>query len=106
MVEGVVVPEFSVSPSTVAVRPLGPGQTARVQVVVKGKKPFQIKKVDCAGMEDCFKATIIPKEQRVHVVPIEFSTPNRPGKFEEELIVQIDGRPEPLRFNVTGTITN
>jgi len=106
MVEGVVVPDFSVTPATVAVRPMAPGQTARVQVVVKGKKPFQIKTVDCAGMEDCFKATLVPREQKVHVVPIEFNAPDRPGRFDEELVVQIDGRPEPLRFHVTGTITN
>lgn len=106
MIEGTVVPEISITPATVAVQPLAPGQTAKVQVVVRGRKPFLIDDIDCEGMADCFKATLKPTAQPVHVVPIEFNAPNRPGRFSEELIVKINGRPEPLRFNVTGTITN
>lgn len=106
MVEGTVVPDITITPATVAVRPLSPGQTTQVKVVLKGKKPFQIDDIDCEGMADCFKATLAKTSKALHIVPIEFNAPNRPGKFSEELIVKISGRPEPLRFNVTGTITN
>ncbi|MEQ9411286.1 MAG: DUF1573 domain-containing protein [Fuerstiella sp.] len=106
MVEGAVTPDITITPQTVAVKPLAAGQSARVQVVIRAKKPFKIEDIDCEGMADCFKATISDQARVLHQVPIEFSAPNRPGKFSEELIVRITGRPEPLRFNVTGTITN
>ncbi|MCA9047777.1 MAG: DUF1573 domain-containing protein [Planctomycetaceae bacterium] len=104
MVEGSVVPDIVVSPPTVAVRPLSPGQTASVRVILKGKTPFHIEDIDCEGMADCFKAKLDPAEKNLHIVPIEFSAPNKPGRFTEELVVKITGRPEPLRFSVTGVI--
>ncbi|MCA9082410.1 MAG: DUF1573 domain-containing protein [Planctomycetaceae bacterium] len=106
MVEGVIVPDIVVTPPTIAVRPLAPGQSTQVRVIVKGKAPFQIEDIDCEGMSDCFKATLDPVAKNLHVVPIEFSAPNRPGKFAEEMFVKITGRPEPLRFQVTGVINN
>ena len=106
MVEGTVVPDITITPATVAVRTLAPGQSTQVKVVLKGKKPFKIDDIDCEGMSDCFKATLADSLKPLHVVPIEFNAPDRPGKFSEELIVKINGRPEPLRFNVTGTIAN
>ncbi|MEZ6062056.1 MAG: DUF1573 domain-containing protein [Planctomycetaceae bacterium] len=104
MVEGTVVPDITVTPSTVNVRALAPGQTQTVQVVIKGKQPFIIEDVDCEGMADCFKAEISDDARPVHVVPIEFNAPNKPGKFSEEMVVKIAGRSEPLKFRVTGLI--
>jgi hypothetical protein len=106
MVEGVVVPEITITPATVTVPTLAPGQTAQVKVIVRGKKPFKIDDIDCKGMADCFKATLTEASNTIHQVPIEFNAPNRPGRYSEELIVKINGRQEPLRFYVTGTIAN
>lgn len=106
MVEGTIVPDITITPAKVAVRPVSAGQSTRVQIVVKGKKPFKIDEIDCEGMEDCFHASIKDTASSIHIVPIEFNAPNRPGKFSEELIVKINGRRDPLKFSVSGTITN
>ena len=104
MVEGVIVPDITVTPATVDVRNVAPGESRSFRIVVKGKKPFKIEDVDCEGMDDCFSAQISEKTQPIHVVPVEFNVPNKPGKFREELIVKIAGRSEPLRFQVSGLI--
>jgi hypothetical protein len=104
MVEGIVVPDITVTPSTVNVRTVAPGESQRFRIVVKGKKPFKIEDVDCENMADCFKAKIGDSTAPVQPVDIEFSAPNKPGKFSEEVIVKIAGRTEPLRFHVTGLI--
>lgn len=106
MVEGTVVPDIILTPPTVNVRPLAPGQTTRFQIVLRGKKPFEVADVGCKGMADSFAATVRPAASRVHQVPIEFTAPNRPGRFSETLLVKIAERPDPIRFTVTGTITN
>ena len=106
MIEGVVVSDISIVPPVVNVGEVSPGQTTLKQIVVKGKKPFQIEDIDCEDMADCYKATLATTPRQLHVVPIQFNAPNRPGKFTNELLVKISGRPEPLRFNVTGVISN
>lgn len=106
LIDGVVTPDISITPSVVNIGAVAPGQMTMKQIVLKGKKPFQIDDIDCADMADCFKATLAPAPRPLHIVPIQFNAPNRPGKFTEELVVKINGRPEPLRFNVTGVITN
>lgn len=104
MIEGTIVPDLTVSQDVYYVQPLSAGQTAQIRVVVRGRRPFRIEDVDCETMGDCFKATITDSERTVHLVPIEFSAPNKPGKFTENMIVKIAGRAEPLRFMVAGVI--
>lgn len=106
MIDGIVAPDISVTPAVVSVGAVAPGQMTMRQIVLKGKKPFRIEDIDCEDMEDCFKATLASTPRPIHVVPIQFNAPNRPGKFTEELVVKITGRSEPIRFNVTGVITN
>lgn len=104
MVEGNVEPDITITPSTVNIPRVGMGQTTQIKVVVKGKKPFQIEDVDCEKMGDCFTAEFSSRKLPVHVVPIKFNAPSQPGQFQEEMIVKIAGRTEPLRFRVTGLI--
>ncbi|MEZ6124669.1 MAG: hypothetical protein R3C49_16090 [Planctomycetaceae bacterium] len=106
MVDGIIVPDISITPAVVSVGSVTPGQTTLKQIVVKGRKPFQIDDIDCEDMADCFKAQLASAARPLHVVPIQFTAPNRPGKFTEELIVKIHGRPEPLRLSVTFEIVN
>lgn len=104
MVEGLVVPDITVTPSLVKFRPVQAGGTVQQRFVVKGRKEFKIESVDCAGMADCFEARIPEATDKIHVVPIQFSAPQDPGKFEDELLIKIVGRTEPLRLRVSGVI--
>ena len=104
MVEGVVVPDITVTPLLVKFRPVQAGGTVQQRIVVKGKKPFRIATIDCDGMSDCFEVTVPSDKKTVHVVPIHFRAPQDPGQFEDELIIRVAGRTEPLRLRVTGVI--
>ena len=104
MVEGVVVPDITVTPSVVNLRAVRAGGTVPQKLVVKGKKPFAVESVDCDGMSNCFEARIPEGEKIVHIIPIQFSAPQDTGRFEDELVIRIAGRTEPLRLRVQGII--
>ena len=45
------------------------------------------------------------KENKVQIVEMQFTAPDKPGKFNEEMIVKVKGRQEVLKFMVSGSIT-
>lgn len=106
LIEGTVAPDISVSPSILQVGSVASGKAAKVKLLLRGKKSFTVANVDCAGMSGCFKADLNEKASRIHQLVVEFTPPNRPGRFTEELIVGIKDRAEPLRLNISGTIVN
>jgi len=105
-IEGMVAPDISASPSVVRVGSVPAGSTAKRTIVLRGREPFTVSGVDCASMSGCFKANLKDRALKTHAITVEFTPPNRPGKFSEELLVSIKGRPAPLRLNVSGTIVN
>lgn len=105
-IEGKVAPDISASPSIVRVGAVPTGGTTKRTIVLRGRKPFTVSGVDCASMSGCFKANLRDVPLKTHAITVEFTPPDRPGKFSEELLVSIKGRPAPLRVNITGTIVN
>lgn len=103
MVEGLVVPDITVTPSFVKFRPVKAGGTVRKRLVVRGRDKFRIKSVDCAGNSDCFDVKVPESTKDVHIVSVEI-TPQDAGKFEDELVISIVGREEPLRLRVSGEV--
>lgn len=107
LVEGTVIPDIAITSPNVAIRSLKPGQTTTVKVVIKGNKPFLVEDVNCENMSDCFKvkkSEETDKLQVVHVVEMEFTAPEKPGKFSEKMIVKVKDREEPLNFVISGSI--
>ncbi len=104
MVEGVVVPDITVTSSLVKFRPVRAGGIVQHRIVVKGRKAFRIKSIDCDGMSDCFETKVPSDKKLVHVVPVKFNAPQDPGQFDDELIIHIVGRTDPLRLRVRGVI--
>ena len=104
MVEGVIIPDISISPERVDIKPLSPGQSTTVRVVIKGTKPFVIEDVNCAKLSDCFEVKLDPKTNKLYFVDIKFVAPETPGKFLEQMLVRIEGRDEPIMFPVSGII--
>lgn len=104
LVEGEVVPDVVITPSTLTLGQLQPGVDKTMSVVVRGRKPFSIDKIECESDRECFKVRL-PKDLRsVHVLPLTVTPPDRPGRIEEKFTVTISGRPEPLEFRAEGTI--
>ena len=108
-----VIPDIRITTPDIAVRnskgqlvPLKPGETTIVKVILQGNKPFLIQDVDCQQMQDCFEVKMSEKENKLQIVEMKFTAPEKVGKFSEEMIVKIQGREDVLKFNVSGSIAN
>lgn len=105
LVEARVEPDIVVTPSVVSLGPnLKPGEEKTYTVVLKGREPFAIEKIECNSAHECFKVRLSPDPKKVHVLPLTFSPPNEPGDFEEEFTITVAGRPDPIVLKATGTI--
>ena len=110
-----------------------PGQAKSMNVVVRGKKPFKIAEVthvtrevrlkpvdDAAPVaetvapttplaslpDEAFKIKCPEATSVVHMVPLTFTPPTEPGLFEEEFVLKIDGRAQPVSFKAKGRIVD
>ncbi len=98
LVEGDIASDIVVNPGMVSMGMLKPGEQKTVNVVVRGKKPFRIGKVECDSDLNAFKVQLPEDEKIVHVLPISILTPNGTGTIVEEFTLTIDGRDEPVTF--------
>jgi len=80
------------------------GQPKVFNVVVRGRKSFQIEKIDCTNSPDCFQAKISEQSRRIHVVPVTFTPPEKEGLFRETLNIKIAGRDQPVTLEISGRI--
>ncbi len=79
IVEGRIVPELAVSPASLLLGTLQPGQEIKKQIVVKGAEPFKI--VDIRCQEQGFHFQPSDEAKAVHLVPVTFTVPSKPGKL-------------------------
>lgn len=109
MVEGTI--ETDVAITDIQFGTMTPGQSKPVNLIIRGKKPIKIDELfrerkESSKIEDeSFKVkldTVTAKP--VHVLPITFTAPDITGAFEEEFIVKIAGRPQPLSFKARGRV--
>jgi Protein of unknown function (DUF1573) len=104
LVEGRVENEYSITPELVSFGNLNPGEKRTVNIVVKGKKPFSIEKIESEKSSGTFEVRL-PKDSRpVHVVPLTVIAPSDPGTLAEEFTVTIAGLAEPVTFKAYGKI--
>jgi Protein of unknown function (DUF1573) len=90
-VEGRIVPQLTVSPPSLLLGTLQPGETVKKQIVVKGAVPFKI--VEIHGGNGAFEFKTSDETKAVHLVPLEFKAPEKPGTFacRIEIITDMDG---------------
>jgi hypothetical protein len=106
LIEGLVEAEFSVNPELVSFGTLAPGERKTVNVIVRGKKPFKIVKVESEASAGLFE-TRLPKDAKpVQVLPLTLIAPDQPGAVEEEFHVTISESSEPLRFRSRGKVVS
>jgi len=104
-VEGHVDPEFTVTPGNVTIGNLTPGQKRTVKVVVRGQKPFSIEKLEAGETAATLDMSAPADSKMVHVLPITIVAPMTPGALKEEVTVRIAGKPEPVKFTISGKVT-
>jgi hypothetical protein len=88
MVQGSVLAPVSVSPATLFLGVLSPGERVTKNLIVKGKEPFDVECIDCGG-NDKLEFKIPPKgEKSVHVIPVTFTAGDSPGDFSQKITIK------------------
>jgi hypothetical protein len=104
LVSARVESDIMITPDSVSLGAVLPGQEKTFNVVVRGRKPFAIEKIECESANGIFKVRLPSAERPVHVLPMSFTPPTAAGKFTEEFTVTIAGRAEPVTFKAYGQI--
>lgn len=87
-VEGQVVAEVTLSPSSLFLGVVKPGQKVTKQLVVQAKRPFKITGVICE--DPSFEAKPDSASKTVHVIPITFTASGTSAKIERRIRIQTD----------------
>ncbi|WP_417850131.1 DUF1573 domain-containing protein [Thalassoglobus sp.] len=105
LVTGRVAPDIEIVPGNVPLGILAAGEIKQFNIVVKGKRPFAIKDIECDAHPNCFEIRPLTEESKtVHVIPFRLTAPDTPGDFSETFAVTIDGREQTLSFTAGGKI--
>ena len=87
-VEARVVAEVTISPASLFLGVLKPGQKITKQLVVQGKKPFKITAVKCDA--EGFEFKIPDAAKTVHVIPVTFTAGEKAVKFSKRIKIESD----------------
>ena len=105
LVQARVESDVMVTPSVVQLGSVAPGAETVRTVLLRGRAPFVIDKVECESAHGVFKMPQLTRDAKlVHVIPLTFTAPKEAGSLSEKFIVTIAGRPEPVTFTAQGTI--
>jgi hypothetical protein len=87
--QGRVVSPISVSPASLFLGDLRPGQVVTKQLVIRSKRPCQVTAVRCQHDGFAFK---MPAEQKksLHFVPVTFTAPDRDGPVSAQIQIDTD----------------
>lgn len=80
------------------------GTPKTVNVVVRGRKPFKIEKVERTKQDENFKVKVPDSFSHVQTIALTFTPTSEPGMFEEEFFVTVSGRQEPVHFKASGRV--
>lgn len=103
-VAAVVEPDIVIATPSIALGDLKAGVEKQVRLVIRGRKPFSIDKIECESDLECFKVKLPADQKTVHVLPLTVTPPSKPGDFSEEFTVRIAGRDQPVKFRASGRI--
>lgn len=87
-VEGKIQAPLTVSPASLFLGVLSPGQSVTKQLVVRGREPFRIKQVRCSDSRFDFAPT--DQLKTTHVVPVRFAAGADAGKVAETIEIETD----------------
>ncbi len=88
MAKGRVLSSISVSPASLSLGVLHPGQRVTKQLVVRSKKEFQVTDVHCDG--DCLSFKSPSGRKKLHFIPVTFTAGDDPGELAMNITIQTD----------------
>lgn len=71
--------------------------------MIRGKRPVEVVEIS-HKKQVVFQFQINQKTSSVHAIPVTLTAPNAIGPFEEQLVVKIADRPEPIVIKARGKI--
>jgi hypothetical protein len=86
-VVGRVVADVTVSPTSLALGTLTPGQSVTKNIVIRSKKPFHVLGVIC---DDDFSCKLPDEAREVQLIPITFTAPQKSGKIAKTIKIRTD----------------
>ena len=89
-VGGRVLSGVSVSPASLFMGVVHPGQKVTKQLVVRGKKPFRILTISCPDKSFEFDTSAEKDAKTMHLIPVTFLAGADPGKITEKIQIQTD----------------
>ena len=90
VVEGRVLAPVTVSPSSLFMGVVQPGQKVTKQLVVKGSKPFRILSVTCDDDSFVFDTSSDSTPKMLHLVPVSFLAGSTSGKVNRTIRIETD----------------
>lgn len=94
-VEAVVQAPIVVSPASLFMGVVQPGQKVTKPLVVRGKKPFRITAVHCDDACFQFDTTAEGEPKSLHLLPVTFVAGESPGKVLQTIRIETDLAEEP-----------
>jgi len=96
--------EYMVNPDVVSFSTLKPGERKVVNIVVRGKKPFLIEKIESAKLQGVFEVRLPTEARQTHVIPLTVVAPTDPVALDDQFTVTIAGRTETVNFQARGKV--
>jgi len=90
LVEGRIVPAITVSPASLFMGVVQPGQKVTKQLVVKGKKPFRIMSISCDDQSFQFDTSKDDASKELHLIPVTFMAGSDLGKVTKTIKIKTD----------------
>jgi hypothetical protein len=85
-----VVSSITVSPSSLFMGVVKPGERVTKQLVVQGKKPFRITSIKCNDALFQLGATSDTQSKPLHIIPITFIANASPGRVVQTIRIETD----------------
>ena len=87
-VQGRVLSPVTVSPASLFMGVIGPGQTVTKRLVVRSAEPFRILDVKCKN--GAFDFRVSGEAKRLHIVPVTFAASDETGQIVETIRIETD----------------
>jgi hypothetical protein len=89
-VEAIVKGGITVSPNSLFMGVLQPGQKVTKQLVVRGESPFRIVSINCDGGQFESQASNETESKPVHLIPITFVAGQETGQVRGKISIKTD----------------
>ena len=90
LVEGSVVSSVVVSPASLFMGVIEPGQEVTKQLVVRGKRPFRILSIECGDENFRFDTSDAGTPKPLHLIPVTFVAGDARGKISRTIRIETD----------------